>query len=345
MHFSIIIPFYNVNEVYLEECLKSISIQVDDDDEVIIINDGSKYFPYNLLNKYKYMNIQYIEQENRGVSIARNVGIDKAENPFIIFIDPDDKLYDNAISNFRSMILKNTNVDMILSYHKIKVNGKILPSSINRNRKLPDSKQLFLNTINIKEPIENVCIVTVWAKAFRKEFLISNNIKFDKTIHYSEDRFFMMNCYHFANNISLMDEYTYIYWADNINSVSNCYNENIEEERLTVFHRIERFINDYYKKDSQVNEAFIMMIVWSINPIFGIKYCNINRNKNSFIKDIKSFKKYLIEVNFYKYVKFKHAKLFGIKGKLTVFLIKTHQIYLLFIIRKIVNRFKRLKNN
>ena len=90
---SIILPVYNV-EKFLPDCLDSIYNQdiAEDEFEIIAVIDGS---PDNskavLLNYSKiHKNITLIEQENSGVSVARNNGLRNATGKYIWFIDPDD---------------------------------------------------------------------------------------------------------------------------------------------------------------------------------------------------------------------------------------------------------------
>jgi glycosyltransferase involved in cell wall biosynthesis len=91
MKVSIIIPVYNVEE-YLQECLNSAVNQTLEDIEIICINDGSTDSSLEILNKYKdrCFNIKIINQENKGLSATRNVGIRNAKGKYIYFLDSDD---------------------------------------------------------------------------------------------------------------------------------------------------------------------------------------------------------------------------------------------------------------
>lgn len=93
---SIIIPIYNV-ESYLKECLDSILNQTLRDIEVICVNDGSTDSSLSILEKYKNMDdrIIIVDQENQGISIARNNGLACARGKYIEFIDSDDYLFSN----------------------------------------------------------------------------------------------------------------------------------------------------------------------------------------------------------------------------------------------------------
>ena len=88
---SIIVPVYNVEE-YLEECIESIRQQTFTDFEVILVNDGSTDYSKEICEEYcrKDSRFRLINQENQGQSIARNRGIAESTGEFIVFIDSDD---------------------------------------------------------------------------------------------------------------------------------------------------------------------------------------------------------------------------------------------------------------
>lgn len=100
MKLSIIIPVYKV-EAYLTKCLESLLQQSipEQEYEIIIINDGS---PDNSLSialefQKKYKQIIVIDQENQGVSVARNRGLEIAKGTYIAFVDPDDEIHTNSL--------------------------------------------------------------------------------------------------------------------------------------------------------------------------------------------------------------------------------------------------------
>lgn len=116
MKWSIIIPVYNV-EQYLSKCLDSVLRQgwKEDEYEVLLVNDGSKDRSLSICEQYaeKYHNFRIINQENAGVSAARNNGIEQSRGEFIGFIDSDDYLLDNGFCLATKPFENRKDIDVI----------------------------------------------------------------------------------------------------------------------------------------------------------------------------------------------------------------------------------------
>ena len=101
MRLSIIIPMYNVS-LYVEKCVRS-CLRQDipySEYEIILVNDGSTDNTLDIVQSIarEYPNIHIVDQENAGLSIARNVGLSKAAGEYVWFIDSDDWIEDNILS-------------------------------------------------------------------------------------------------------------------------------------------------------------------------------------------------------------------------------------------------------
>ena len=96
---SIVIPVYNVNRELLQSCLKSVLEQTYENIEIVIVNDGSKDDTLSFCQglQEQHPQITVIDQENQGVSAARNNGTKAAKGEYIFYVDGDDLLSPIAV--------------------------------------------------------------------------------------------------------------------------------------------------------------------------------------------------------------------------------------------------------
>ena len=111
---SIIVPVYNV-ELYLSKCIDSILAQSFTDWECILVDDGSKDSSGKICDEYalKDTRIKVTHQTNKGVSVARQVGIDNASGEYSIHIDPDDWVEPNMLEELYNKA-KSDDADMVI---------------------------------------------------------------------------------------------------------------------------------------------------------------------------------------------------------------------------------------
>jgi teichuronic acid biosynthesis glycosyltransferase TuaG len=102
---SIILPFYNADK-YLKEAIQSVINQSIDNWELILINDGSTDNSKEITLSFDDRRIRYFEQENRGVSFARNLGLGNMNGDYFCFLDADDILPVNSLKS-RFFLLKS----------------------------------------------------------------------------------------------------------------------------------------------------------------------------------------------------------------------------------------------
>lgn len=114
MKISIIVPIYNV-ESYLKRCLDSLINQTYSNIEIILINDGSTDLSGDISSKYAKIDkrIKLINSSNKGVSCARNKGLELASGDYIMFVDPDDYIELNTCE----MLIKNIGNNDILIFN------------------------------------------------------------------------------------------------------------------------------------------------------------------------------------------------------------------------------------
>ena len=109
---SVVIPLYN-KEPIIKKCLYSVLSQDCDDYEIVIVNDGSTDRSADIVKSIDDSRIRLIEQENGGPSKARNTGVKNTKGEWVVFLDADDELTENALKMMREEVLKYSDADII----------------------------------------------------------------------------------------------------------------------------------------------------------------------------------------------------------------------------------------
>lgn len=183
LKFSLILPVYNV-ESYLEQCIASCESQdiPKEEYELIAINDGSTDASLHILSDLaaKHSNLKVISQSNVGLSGARNAGLQLARGEYIWFIDSDDVIKEDVLSDIYNK-LKLNDLDAIhIGYQKICNSGEFNTFK----PKLDGYKNVcsgiyFLNNILREE-------FYAWSFIFKKHFLLQNSFKYTLGITFED---------------------------------------------------------------------------------------------------------------------------------------------------------------
>ena len=208
---SIIVSVYNV-EKYIRPCLESIFKQGLEEEhyEVIIVNDGTKDRSMEMIADIikDHSNITVINQENLGLSVARNNGIAAAKGQYILMPDSDDLLIENSLKPLLKIAIDSQADVVVADYYKMS-NAEICSTQIN----LPDfenikiekktGEQMFFDFLRIHN-------YTVWRSLYRKDFLRYHKITFYPGI-YCQDKPFTHEVYLRAKNCIKASWPIYIY--------------------------------------------------------------------------------------------------------------------------------------
>lgn len=195
MDLTIIVPVYNV-ENYIRPCLDSIFQQDIDENryEVIIVNDGTKDSSMEIIQDIieQHENITVINQDNQGLSVARNNGIAVAKGEYILMPDSDDLLIENSLKPLIEKALESR-ADLVvadflrMTDEEIKQSKTSLLQQTEFEYTEKTGEELFLQDLN---PYQ--CYV--WRTLFRRDFILENNLTFVPGI-YIQDVPFTHECY------------------------------------------------------------------------------------------------------------------------------------------------------
>ena len=177
---------YNA-EKYLETCLESLLNQDIDKSmyEIICVNDGSTDGSFAILKEYEkqYDNVVLIDKENEGVSIARNIGLEKARGDYVWFIDADDWVARQCFGIIKQEIEKYDPSVVQIGFDWIKAEWRIA-----------ECTNAILNKEKVKCTVHGVSVLPyagAWSSIIKKDILIRYEHKFIEHLHYGEDILFI----------------------------------------------------------------------------------------------------------------------------------------------------------
>lgn len=237
---SVIVPAYNVQK-YLERCINSILNQTYQNLEILIIDDGSTDDTGKMCDEYqkKDSRIKVIHQENKGLSAARNTGIDLATGDYLMFVDSDDEILPQMIETLNNIRLKTKADISMCSYYEIKEGEEIVEDNYVEPKVFTGTKKHLL----IYRDWGNA--VVQWNKLFNRK--IFEHLRFPEG-KFHEDEFIYHREYDLAERVALTKQRLYIYYQ---HKESITKTPNIEKKYHICLAYMDRI--EYYEK-AKMNE-------------------------------------------------------------------------------------------
>lgn len=208
---SVIIPVYNT-EKYLKECLDSIVNQSLEDIEIICIDDGSTDNSLEILREYAENDSRFkiFSQENNGQGSARNYGLDVAKGEYIYFMDSDDFIELNTLSDCYNEANKN-NLDFLM-FQLINYDESKKSLYHDNDYDMPNVGDLVADNVfsyaDLNHLIFQVAVSPV-NKLYSKKFLDDINVRFPEDVIF-EDNVFFWNVFLNAKRIKFLKHHYYI---------------------------------------------------------------------------------------------------------------------------------------
>lgn len=353
---TIIIPVYNV-ENYLEKCLNSILNQTFKDFNVILVDDGSTDGTGKICDEFKKIDsrISVIHKKNEGVSIARNVAIEKAEGEYILFFDGDDYVEPYTLEELYKTA-KRENVDAVLYGYYLSENGKILETHIPSFKKdyyekdeiikevIPkfigvsyDDINKWLNGEKDALKKENTAL---WRSMVKGDLIRNNHLRFDKNLKVGEDTCFTTEYLSYAKNCYIIKK-CYYYLVVRSTSTIFVYEKNplSKLEGKTALLKARRSLTERIKSRLNVdiqNLWYGTVVMSSIQLAFELSGKDA---KESFFYRYNCFKKYVKEDESKNAIKNLKIKLKGGIKIIPFVLLKLNLYFLLFLCTYLLNIF------
>ena len=273
---SVIVPVYNA-EQYLNRCLDSIIRQTYKNIEILLIDDGSTDKSLDICKEYenKDARIIVIHQENKGVSAARNNGLEHAVGEYIAFVDSDDYIDTNMYQSMLE-ISRRYNADIVLcdclkeyKDHSALYTHPIREGFYNKNQLEEEYYQHLIMMENIEYP----ATISNWLMLIK-----NNNVpRYIEGIKYSEDLLFGAQAVFSASSFYYMKGSAYYHYnCTNANSATHVYHE----DKWENYQQLHKYTKDYFQ-DIIFDEQIAKMLVFFVyNTLNDIRFIDIKGKKS-----------------------------------------------------------------
>ena len=215
---SVIIPFRNAAP-YLRDCLASVAAQTYSSLEVILVDDGSVDDGTAIVREIAQLDGRFrlIAGSGKGVSSARNIGLDYARGGWMAFVDADDTLPVNAIE---SLVNASGDADFVIGDFDLVRDGVVThirnidcdERAFSTDDKM-DLLALCMSNRGLNGSFQVGMIGPPWAKLYSREFLVRNHLRFNENLRLREDTIFNMNAIASATLVRYVPKTVYGYWV------------------------------------------------------------------------------------------------------------------------------------
>lgn len=235
-HISVIMPVYNAEKT-LSKCIESILNQKFTDFELIIINDGSNDKSQSVCEKYAAQDsrIKLLVQQNKGVSAARNNGLDNVRGKYICFVDADDWVEDEYLSAF---FRANRNPDKEIVIQSC-FEDRETESTI--KCLLPDEVYDEASFSPVFTQLRILGYGYPFAKLYQTDIIEEYNLRFDVNIHFIEDLLFFLNYLQYMQSLRSVSEANYHYISHST-KISLSYSHNRYESEIRAYYSEKKIV-------------------------------------------------------------------------------------------------------
>lgn len=250
MKLSIIIPAYNVAS-YIEKCIESIIHQNLDEYEmqVIIINDGSTDNTLEIIQNLleKYPQLIFVNQDNKGVSEARNTGLKIAKGEYVLFIDPDDFIVSNSLLK---IIRQSEKLNLDLMYlDMVQINEQY-----ERTYHYPKVGEVGIVKKGLNHPRR-----TFPATLYKRNII--GNIKFIKNIIRGQDSVFNAMVHSLSKRVSYCSEPYYFYLERETSSRSNVTSFKAYQGFLSAIDVLDKFKQQHFSAENKDAQQYFDKVI------------------------------------------------------------------------------------
>ena len=250
---SVIVPVFNSSK-YIGATLDSIINQDFDSFEIVVIDDGSSDDSLDIVNeRLGASNVPntVIHQENQGVSSARNKGIEASKGDYLVFVDADDYIMPNHLSELYNGESDFSLIQVVKKEGNFTSKPHIYSQSIISTREFIEMELKMQITFNFVQLM------------YKSDIIKNNSIKFPSDYIYGEDTYFALTALSYGDKISISNEATYHYIQHSSSAIRTS-----EFRRFDIVEIFERLAT-FYKKRGFNDLANLIITSRIPKAIFG----------------------------------------------------------------------------
>ncbi len=288
--FTIAVAIYNV-EAYLEECIDSIAGQLDDRIELLLVDDGSFDGSGKICDRYaeKDNRIVVIHQKNGGLSAARNTAIEHAHGKWIVFVDGDDRLTEDAMAAMKKycedaaqlIVFDYVEFDRNRQWSCCRPHGIFVFDTPER------LEQYRASTLHIQPSLADQlagaqCIIS-WGKMWRLSYIREHEYTFNSAVRRGEDNVFSYSASRNMSRILICNDCVYAYRQNSV-GIMRRFEPRTPEHFRSLLSVIQKDMLEFGETDNIIlckgfNELCMDGFLHSLRQVIEHKKCHWSRKE------------------------------------------------------------------
>lgn len=299
---SVIVPVYNTAK-YLGQSVDSVLRQSFPDFELLLIDDGSTDESPAMCDAFARHDsrVRVVHQSNRGLSGARNTGLDQARGDFVVFLDSDDWFGEETLASAVSAAELHR-VDVVLWPYVREYAARSLRRDIfdfaagsfseAETRNIVCRRMVGLLGEELAHPDSADSLVTAWGKLYRRQLITDSQAQFTdlKTIGSGEDALFNLQVLSQASSAYYLDSHLYHYRRDNVTSLTQSYKPGLSGQWSELHRQMRDFISEH-----QLGPSFTQALANRISlSIIGLGL-NALRSHKGLVRTVQSVRNLLLD--------------------------------------------------
>lgn len=280
---SVVVPVYNV-ERYVERCVRSLFEQTLDDIEYVFVDDCTPDNSVEVIKKvlreypHRLHQVKFIHHlVNKGLTAARNSGLELATGDYIAHCDSDDWV---SLNMYESLLKRaeQTNADVVYcNFYMAYLDAMVEHSNLEVINDRTEYLQKYMTT----------AWTSIWNLIAKKRLYMDNHLESPSNFTYCEDFYLTVKLMFFAEHIEKINTPLYYYNRENENSLLHKDNGRAIKDELMCYTEILTFFDKYGVKDQYIKELSWKILGcsqdWVLNPNYHQVFCDYMPEKNKFI--------------------------------------------------------------